>query len=368
MVSYLVALNFSSVGCVAHAQATGYAEADAPVTAETDAPVTFTETPTLVTVDPDVWVVRDSDVPVYYVDNYYWVYRANVWHRSRSYDGGWARVEASVVPRTIVSRNHGAYVHYRGAANAATRPAPRERLAGRSDNREHEAERIETAREKHEERQEHAEHGGGPANVEAAREAERREAELAREPKRSETMARRRTTTGTTKRRGSRARRTTDKIACARLPFGSSARRPSPKRAMTRSRDWQPRFRTTRWLSLSPLLAVAIAIAGLVFGREAAQGHIAEQLQTIFGVQASEAVQALVAHAQRPGAGIVSAVVGGVVLLLGLRGSSASYRIRSTRSGRLLPNRIAAFAGFSEIAFFRSRWCSGWRSCFWSRW
>ena len=207
--------NFSSVGCVAHAQATGYAEADAPVTPETDAPVTFTETPTLVTVDPDVWVVRDSDVPVYYVDNYYWVYRANVWHRSRSYDGGWARVEASVVPRTIVSRNHGAYVHYRGGANAPTRPAPREQLAGRSDNRKHEAERMETAREKHEERQvdaQRAEHGGGPANAEAARQdAERREAEARQRAERSETMARRRTTTGATKRRGSRARRTTDR-------------------------------------------------------------------------------------------------------------------------------------------------------------
>jgi len=73
-------------------------------------------------------------------------------------------------------------------------------------------------------------------------------------------------------------------------------------------------------LSLSPLLAVAIAIAGLVFGPEAARGQIAAQMQTIFGVQASEAVQALVAHAQRPGTGIISAIVGGVVLLLGASG------------------------------------------------
>src|SRR4051795_10827832 len=70
-------------------------------------------------------------------------------------------------------------------------------------------------------------------------------------------------------------------------------------------------------LSLSPLLAVAIAIAGLVFGPEAARGQIAAQLQTIFGVQASEAVQSLVAHAPLPGSGIMSAIVGGVVLLLG---------------------------------------------------
>ena len=110
-----------SVGCVAHAQATGYSEADAPVV--------FSEEPTLVAVEPDVWVVRDYDYAVYYVDDYYWVYRGDVWHRSRTYEGGWTTVEVNVVPVTIVRRDHHAYVHYHGVANAQVRAAPRAHVA-----------------------------------------------------------------------------------------------------------------------------------------------------------------------------------------------------------------------------------------------
>jgi hypothetical protein len=60
----VVGLALYTSGCAAQAQATGYAEVDAPVT--------FPDAPILVTVEPDVWVVRDSDVAVYYVDDYYW--------------------------------------------------------------------------------------------------------------------------------------------------------------------------------------------------------------------------------------------------------------------------------------------------------
>jgi hypothetical protein len=115
-----------NAGCVAHAQATGVADADAPVV--------FTEAPTLVEVDGEsIWVVRDCDQAVYYVDDYYWVYRGEKWHRSRSYDGGWAVVEVNVVPAIIVHRDHFKYVHYHGAATARTRLAPRDRLASSDD-------------------------------------------------------------------------------------------------------------------------------------------------------------------------------------------------------------------------------------------
>ena len=56
-----------SVGCVAHAQAGAYGEADAPVS--------FRSPPTLVEVDSDVWVVREHERAVYYTSGFYWVYR-----------------------------------------------------------------------------------------------------------------------------------------------------------------------------------------------------------------------------------------------------------------------------------------------------
>ncbi len=73
-------------------------------------------------------------------------------------------------------------------------------------------------------------------------------------------------------------------------------------------------------LSLSPLLALAVTLAGFVFGEEAARGQIARQLQTVFGRQAGEAIETIIANAHRPSAGALSAVVGGVVLLVGASG------------------------------------------------
>src|SRR5262249_27559750 len=126
----VAATSFAAVGCAAHAQATGFADAEAPVV--------FTEPPTLVEVDGEnLWVVRDCDQAVYYVDGYYWVYRNDGWHRSSSYERGWAVVEVNLVPVVIVHREHFKYVHYHGGATAKTRPAPRERFASNDDHNGH---------------------------------------------------------------------------------------------------------------------------------------------------------------------------------------------------------------------------------------
>src|SRR5215471_10259368 len=73
-------------------------------------------------------------------------------------------------------------------------------------------------------------------------------------------------------------------------------------------------------LSLSPLVIVAIAVSGLVFGEDAARGQIAGELQQVFGKEASDAIQAMVAHARAPSSGIIGTVIGAVVLLFGASG------------------------------------------------
>jgi hypothetical protein len=105
-----------SAGCVVRARA--------GVTSD-PAPPVFVEPPTLVAVDSGVWVVRDADYPVYYVDDEYWVVRDGVWYRSRYYDRDWVTVQPTVVPAPIVRRDHNVYVHFRGEAGAQTRVAPR---------------------------------------------------------------------------------------------------------------------------------------------------------------------------------------------------------------------------------------------------
>ena len=49
--------------------------------------------------------------------------------------------------------------------------------------------------------------------------------------------------------------------------------------------------------SLAPMLLVTIAIAGLVFGREAAQGAIVAQLAGLTGGQTAAALEGMIASA-----------------------------------------------------------------------
>jgi len=69
--------------------------------------------------------------------------------------------------------------------------------------------------------------------------------------------------------------------------------------------------------SLAPLLLITIAVAGLVFGRDAAQGAVVEQLQGLIGQNGAQAVQELLKNVSKPSEGIVATITGVVVLIIG---------------------------------------------------
>lgn len=73
-------------------------------------------------------------------------------------------------------------------------------------------------------------------------------------------------------------------------------------------------------LSLAPLLIIAVAIAGFVFGQEAAQGEIVNQIGGLVGEESASAIQSMIQNASRPGGGIIATIVGVVTLLLGASG------------------------------------------------
>ncbi len=73
-------------------------------------------------------------------------------------------------------------------------------------------------------------------------------------------------------------------------------------------------------LSIAPLIVLAVAITGLAFGEEAARQHISGELQRVVGAGAATAIQSIAANARAPGTGVVSLVVGIVVLLFGASG------------------------------------------------
>jgi membrane protein len=58
--------------------------------------------------------------------------------------------------------------------------------------------------------------------------------------------------------------------------------------------------------SIAPVLLIVIAIAGLAFGRDAAQNAITEQLSGLMGQQTAEVLQAAVASAASKSSGVVA--------------------------------------------------------------
>jgi membrane protein len=72
--------------------------------------------------------------------------------------------------------------------------------------------------------------------------------------------------------------------------------------------------------SIAPVLLVVVAIAGLVFGRDAAEGAIVAQLSSLMGRQTAEALQAMVESAAKPREGLLATVTGIVVLVVATTG------------------------------------------------
>jgi membrane protein len=83
-------------------------------------------------------------------------------------------------------------------------------------------------------------------------------------------------------------------------------------------------FYTT--FSLAPLLIIIIAVAGLAYGQDAAQGKIVGEIQALVGVSGASTVQDLINNARKPATGAVAAVIGLVTLLVGATGVASELQ------------------------------------------
>jgi len=72
--------------------------------------------------------------------------------------------------------------------------------------------------------------------------------------------------------------------------------------------------------SIAPLIVIAIAIAGLVFGEEAARGQITGQIKNLVGDSGAQAIQTMVQSADKPGRSTIATLMGIVSLLIGATG------------------------------------------------
>jgi membrane protein len=98
--------------------------------------------------------------------------------------------------------------------------------------------------------------------------------------------------------------------------------------------------------ALSPVLLVATAIAGLVFGPDAVRGEIVGQIQGLVGRQGAEAVQAMLESAARPSSSIPATVVGLVTLFLGATGAFLELQTALNAIWRVKPRPGASVRSF----------------------
>jgi membrane protein len=68
--------------------------------------------------------------------------------------------------------------------------------------------------------------------------------------------------------------------------------------------------------SIAPVLLIVIAVAGLAFGRDAAQNAITAQLTGLMGQQTAEVIQSAIASANQTSSGVWATVIGIATLIL----------------------------------------------------
>jgi membrane protein len=101
--------------------------------------------------------------------------------------------------------------------------------------------------------------------------------------------------------------------------------------------------------SMAPLLLIAIAVAGSVFGREASQNQIIGVIEDLVGAQSARAIQAIIeSAAQKPDSGFFATAVGMILLLLGAGGVVGQLHDSLNTIWRVTPKTGRGIRGFLQ--------------------
>jgi len=72
--------------------------------------------------------------------------------------------------------------------------------------------------------------------------------------------------------------------------------------------------------SIAPVLVIAVSVAGMVFGEEAARGQMQAQLQDLVGQSGADIIGQMMISARKPSAGIFATALGVIALAFGATG------------------------------------------------
>jgi membrane protein len=95
--------------------------------------------------------------------------------------------------------------------------------------------------------------------------------------------------------------------------------------------------------SLAPILVIAIAIGGLVFGPEAVRGEIVGQIQGLIGREGAEAVQAMLEGAARPSSSVAATTAGIIAFFLAATGAFLELQTALNTIWRVKPKANGSF-------------------------
>jgi membrane protein len=114
--------------------------------------------------------------------------------------------------------------------------------------------------------------------------------------------------------------------------------------------------------SLGPLLVIAIAIAGLVFGEEVVRSEVASQLKGLLGDTGAQAVEAMLSSASKSAQGVLATILGVGTLLFAAVGVvvqlkdalNTVWEVEPPKAGGIwtfLRTYIASLAGVLAVGF-----------------
>lgn len=106
-------------------------------------------------------------------------------------------------------------------------------------------------------------------------------------------------------------------------------------------------------LSMAPLVLFSVALAGLVFGEEAARGQIAQQIGGVVGETAASAIQGIAKNAHQAEGGVLGSIIGIGVLLFGASGVFGELQTALNQMWEVKPK-----PGRGVVGFVRDRFLS----------
>ncbi len=103
--------------------------------------------------------------------------------------------------------------------------------------------------------------------------------------------------------------------------------------------------------SIAPLMVMAIAVSGLVFGERAASNQIFDQIRGLVGDEGAIVIQSMVENVHKSGGGVFATLVGIITVLVGASGAFGQLQSALNTIWQVRPKPGHGVKGFIRIRF-----------------